>query len=143
MCGLLPRFAVGLGAPQAINACHHGHYEGLIRCLLVGSCVLPGENVCTYYMTTFARLTQSRAISQSIVITFRPMRETKRFHFFHFSKLFLYKITVSFTMVIKRSPGGESAGNGRSTSKSTCADLRSGVISDCIWRSTSIRYVQT
>ena len=28
--------------------------------------------------------------------------------------------TVSFTMVIKRSPGGESAGGGRSTSKSTC-----------------------
>ena len=69
--------------------------------------------------TTFARLTQSQAISQSfrVFITFRSMREAT---FFHFSKLFLYKITVSFTMVIKRSPGGQAAGGGRSTSKSTC-----------------------
>ena len=29
-------------------------------------------------------------------------------------------MTVFFTMVIKRSPGGESAGGGRSASKSTC-----------------------
>ena len=40
--------------------------------------------------------------------------------FFIFRNTCLYKITVSFTMVIKRSPGGESAGGGRSTSKSTC-----------------------
>ena len=39
--------------------------------------------------------------------------------FFIFRNSFLYKITVSFTMVIKRSPGGESAGGGRSTLKST------------------------
>ena len=47
----LPRLAVGLGAPQAINrcmyVCHRGHYEGLIRCRLVGSCVLPGGNFFT------------------------------------------------------------------------------------------------
>ena len=30
------------------------------------------------------------------------------------------KITVSFTMVIERSPGGQTAGGGQSTSKSTC-----------------------
>ena len=56
--------------------------------------------------TTFARLTQSQAISQSFraFISFRSRRDTT---FFHFSKLFLYKITVSFTMVIKRSPGGQ------------------------------------
>ena len=47
----------------------------------------------------------------------------KSFTLFHFSKLFLYKITASFTVVIKRSLGGESARDGRSTSKSTCADL--------------------
>ena len=41
--------------------------------------------------------------------------------FFSFRNSFLYKITVSFTMVIKRSPGGESAGGGRWTSKPTCA----------------------
>ena len=40
--------------------------------------------------------------------------------FFIFRNSFLYKITVSFTMVIKRSPGGQAAGGGRSTSKSTC-----------------------
>ena len=58
--------------------------------------------------TTFARarLTQSQAILQSfrVIISFRSRRDTT---FFHFSKLFLYKITVSFTMVIKRSPGGQ------------------------------------
>ena len=57
--------------------------------------------------TTFARLTQSQAISQSfrVFISFTSRRDTT---FFHFSKLFfLYKITVSFTMVIKRSPGGQ------------------------------------
>ena len=46
-------------------------------------------------------------------------------------------------MVIKispgDSPGGESAGGGRSTSKSTCV---AGVDSDCSWRSTSLQYVQ-
>ena len=41
---LLPRQAVGLGAPQTIVRGHRGHYEGLSRCQLVGSCVLPGEN---------------------------------------------------------------------------------------------------
>ena len=49
--------------------------------------------------TTFARLTQSKAISQSlrVFITFRSMRDTT---FFQISKLFfLYNITVSFTMV--------------------------------------------
>ena len=38
--------------------------------------------------------------------------------FYHFSKLFF---TVSFTMVIKRSPCGESARGWRSTSNYTCA----------------------
>ena len=41
--------------------------------------------------TTFARLTQSQAISQSfrVFISFRSKRDTT---FFHFSKLFLYKM---------------------------------------------------
>ena len=64
-------------------------WEGLSRCHLVGSCVLPGEDshrpTCK---TTFARLTQSQAISQSfrVFISFRSMRDTT---FFHFLKLFL------------------------------------------------------
>ena len=57
--------------------------------------------------TTFARLTQSQAISQSfhVFISFRSRRDTT--FFFIFWNCFLYKITVSFTMVIKRSPGGQ------------------------------------
>ena len=57
--------------------------------------------------TTFARLTQSQAISQSfrVFISFRSRRDTT--FFFIFRNSFLYKITVSFTMVIKRSPGGQ------------------------------------
>ena len=56
--------------------------------------------------TTFARLTQSQAISQSfrVFISFTSRRDTT---FFIFRNSFLYKITVSFTMVIKRSPGGQ------------------------------------
>ena len=106
-----------------MRVCHRGHYEGLSRCRLVGSYVLPGEISLhrPSCKTTFARLTQSQAISQSfhVFITFRSMTDTTSFHF---RNSFLYKITVSFTMVIKRSPGGESAhaGGGRSTSKSTC-----------------------
>ena len=71
------------------------------------------------FKTTFARSTQSQAISQSfrVFISFRSMRDTT---FFHFSKLFFYKLIVSFTMVIERSPGGQAAGGGQSTSKSTC-----------------------
>ena len=38
------------------------------------------------------------------------MRETKKFHrSFHFLNLFFVQKSVFFTMVIKRSPGGESA----------------------------------
>ena len=57
--------------------------------------------------TTFPRLTQSQAISQSIrvFITFRSRRGMT-----FFRNSFLYKMTVSFTMVIKRSPGGQAAG---------------------------------
>ena len=44
-------------------------------------------------------------------------------------------------MVIKKSPGGESAGGGGAVNFEIhlCS---SGMISDCIWRSISIQYVQ-
>ena len=91
--------------------------------------------------TTFAHLTQSQAISQSfrVFITFRLRRDTTLFHFRN--SFFSYKVTVSFTMVIKRSPGGEYAGGGRAVNFEIhlCS---SGMISDCIWRSISIQYVQ-
>ena len=75
--------------------------------------------------TMFARFTQSQEISQLF----------SRFHHFQINERYeqvslfrisrnssLYRIIVSFTMVIKRSPGGESAGGGQlqSTSKSPC-----------------------
>ena len=57
--------------------------------------------------TTFSRLTQSQAISQSfrVFISFRSRRDTT---FFHFSKLFfLQNYRFLLNMVIKRSPGGQ------------------------------------
>ena len=111
------RRPAGLQATSDLVRCHAGSCEGLSRCRLVGSCVISLHRpTCK---TTFARLTQSQPISQSfpVFITFRSMRDTT---FFHFRNTFLYKITASFTMVIKRSPGGDFAGCGRSTWKSTC-----------------------
>ena len=96
-----------------------------MRCRLVGSCLLPGENFCTYIFNVVCTIdtVMGNLKVNSVFITFRSVREKKKFHFISFFKtLSFYKITVSFTMVIKRSPGGESAGDGRSTSKSTCAD---------------------
>ena len=68
-------------------------------------------------------MTQSQAISQSIAFSSLSdqWERRKSFTFFIFRNPFLYKITVSFTMVIQRSPGGEHAGGGRSTWKSTSA----------------------
>ena len=89
---------------------------------------------------TFASLTQSQAISQSfrVFISFRSMRDTT---FFHFSKLFLYKITVSLTMVIKRSPGGQASCRWRAVNFEIHL-WSSGRNADCIWRSISIQHVQ-
>ena len=92
--------AVGQGAPQAINRC-------MCVCVCVFVCVIVviwaewvdvGLWVAVCFLakislhrpackTTFARLTQSQAISQSfrVFITFRSMRDTT---FFHFSNLF-------------------------------------------------------
>ena len=73
--------------------------------------------------TTFSRLTQSQAISQSIA--FSSLSDQwdirTRFTFFYFSKLFLIQnYRVLYHGDQKRSPGGESAGGGRSTLNSTC-----------------------
>ena len=103
-----------------VCVCHRGYCKALSRYRLVGSCVRPGENFFPK-PTTFARLTQSRAISQSLAFSslyIRSMREKNKFHFFTFFETLFY--TVSFTMAITRSPGGEFAGGGQSTSKSTC-----------------------
>ena len=89
--------------------------------------------------TTFARLTQSQAISQSfrVFISFRSMRDTT--FFFIFRNSFLYKITVSFTMVIKRSPGGPCRWRAVNFEIHLWS---SGMNADCIWRSICIQHVQ-
>ena len=86
---------------QLTGVCHRGHYEGMSRCRLVGSYVLPSENFFTYYKTTFARLTQSQAISSIAFSSLSDQQEgRKSLTFFHFSKFFLYKITRAKTNVL-------------------------------------------
>ena len=89
--------------------------------------------------TTFARLTQSQAISQSflVFITFRSMRDMT---FFHFSKLFFVQNCrflyhgdqkISWWRICRwRAVNFEIH---------LCS---SEMKSDCIWRSISIQYVQ-
>ena len=107
-------------------------------CRLVGSCVLPGENFCTY-ITSFARLTPSRAILQSIA--FSSLSDQWELHFFHISKPFFIQ---SYRFLYH--------GDQKISWWSICRwravnfeihPCRSGVISDCIWRSTSIWCVLT
>ena len=119
-----------------VCVCLRGLYEGLSRYGLVGGCVLPGENFFTLtlsHVCTLDSVTGNLAVN-NVFITFISMRDTNRvslfFHFFSFFEtlshvslknyIFSYKFTVSFTMVIKLSPGGESAGGWWSTSKSIC-----------------------
>ena len=120
--------------------CHRGHYEGLSWCRLVGSCVLP-EEISSHRpacKTTFARLTQSQAISQSFhfFITFRSMRDAT---FFSFSKLFFIQNycflyhgdqKISWRICRWRAVNFEIH---------MCS---SGMNCDWIWRSISIKYVQ-
>ena len=57
----------------------------------------------------------------AVISRFHHSQINERYDSFSFFEtLFLYKTTVSFTMVIKRYPGRECAGGGRSASKSTC-----------------------
>ena len=59
-----------------------GHLKVVSRCRLVGSGGRPGGNFFTS-ANTFARLTQSQAISQSIAFLslFRSMRDSDKFLF--------------------------------------------------------------
>ena len=69
-----------------VCVCQCGYYEGLSRCRFVCSC----GATCK---TTFARLTQSQAISQSfhVFIHFRSTRDPNKFHcFFSFFEIHLY-----------------------------------------------------
>ena len=90
-------------------------------------CVLAKISFCGP-TATFARLTQSQAISHSRAFSSLSERWEIRtsFTFFHFFETLFRIIIASFTIVIKRSPNKQSAG-GRSASKSTCS---SGVSSE-------------
>ena len=74
----------------------------------VAVCVLVKISSVAYDNCTLDTVTGNLAVN-SVFITVRSMRETNKFHFFSFFFETLF-YTVSFTMVIKRSPGGESAG---------------------------------
>ena len=52
-----------------VCVCHHGHFEGLLRCRLVGSCYFLHMAKTSLHVATFARLTQSQAISQTIAFS--------------------------------------------------------------------------
>ena len=107
-----------LGAPQMI-----------IRCVCVVVTIRRWADVGLWvavssrkllFVGTLDTITGNLAVN-SVFITIRSMRDANKFHFFlFFRNFFLNIITVSFPMVIKRSPGGEAAGGGWSTSKSTC-----------------------
>ena len=77
-------------------------WEGLSRCRLVGGCVHIDLHVKPRLHAWHSHK-QSR--SHFAFSSLSHQGEIRLF--FHFSNLFLYKITVSFTMVIKRSPGGQ------------------------------------
>ena len=101
--------------------CHRGHYKALSRGWLVGGCGRPRENVFlfAYNVCTLDTVTSHIAV-KSVLITIRSMRDANKFHFFHFFETLFGIITVSFTIVFKTSPAGESC-SGWSTWKSICA----------------------
>ena len=106
---------------MCVCVCHRGHYGGWADVgLWVAVCFLAKISLhrptCK---TTFARLTQSQAISQSfrVFISFRSMRDTT---FFHFSKLFFIQNYRFLYPGDQKISWWQAAGGGQSTSKSTC-----------------------
>ena len=92
--------------------------------------------------TTFARLTQSQAISQSfcVFISFRSMRDTT---FFHFSKLFFIHNNYYCRFLYH----GDQKISWWTSSRWRAVNFEihlwnSGMNADCIWRSISIRHVE-
>ena len=89
-----------------------------------------------HYITTFARLTQSQAISQAILIAFSSLSDQwerrKSFTFFHLSKLFFIQICCFLYH-------GDQKINWWRICRWRAVNFEihlcsSGVISDCIWR---------
>ena len=126
-------------APQAINrcmcvcvcvcvcvfVCHRRHYGGLSRCRLVGTELCASWRRFLYiglHVKPRLHAWHSRRQSRSHFAFSSRSDQWEIRLFFIFRNSFLYKTTVSFTMAIKRSPGGQAvyACGGQSTSKSTC-----------------------
>ena len=84
-------------------------WEGLSRCRLVGSCVLPWRRFLYIGVHVKPRLhawhSHRQSRSHFALSSLSDQGEIRLF--FIFRNSFFYKITVSFTMVIKRSPGGQ------------------------------------
>ena len=108
-----------------VYMCHRGHFEGLIRWQLVAWVALCFRLKFFTPKTSFELWTQSQAISQSIAFSslltqweiYEKVSIFSLFSDFIIQLLFL----LPWWWKYKISPGGESAGDGRSTSKSTCA----------------------
>ena len=89
----------------------------------MGSCLRPGENFFPKaydHVCTLDTVTGNLAVN-SVFMTIRSMRGMNKFHFFSFfrNSFFIYHYCFLYHGD-QRSPGGESAGGWRSTSKSTC-----------------------
>ena len=137
------RRPAGLPATSDLVRCHAGSCKGAEQIsidigLWVAVCFLAKISfhrpTCK---TTFARLTQSQAISQSfrVFITFRSMRDTT---FFHFSKLiFCTKYRFFYH--------GDQKMSWWCRWRAVNFEIHlwsSGMNADCIWRSISIQHVQ-
>ena len=100
---VLLRQAVGLGATQTINGCHHGHLRRWADTgLCVAVCIL-AKKFLRRPKTTFACLTQSQAISQSIAFLslLRSMRGTNKFYlFFRFFRNSFYRFLYHGNQII-------------------------------------------
>ena len=85
-------------------------WEGLSRCRLVGSCMCASWRRFLHiglYVKPQLHAWHSHRQSRSHFAFSSLSHQGEIRLFFIFRNSFLYKITVSFTMVVKRSPGGQ------------------------------------
>ena len=88
--GIQWRQRLNFTVPSCMYVCHRGHYVGLSRCRLVGSCVLPGENFFYIGRHVKPRLHAWHSHRQSRShFAFSSLSDQWEIRlFFHFSKLF-------------------------------------------------------
>ena len=113
-------------------------WEGLSKCRLVGSCVLPVEDFFIgLHVKPRLHAWHSHRQSRSH-FAFSSLSDQWEIRlFFIFRNSFWCKITVSFTMVIKRSPGGPCRWRAVNFEIHLWS---SGMNADCIWRSICIQH---